>query len=97
MVEYNLTEQQWRTVRVLFNLGEVSAHELAEKSFILGPSLSRILAHLTSSGIIVRKISKKDQRVQNIRLSAKGKRLHDKVQSKAVLRYQRYTKGLGQT
>jgi DNA-binding MarR family transcriptional regulator len=60
---------------------------LASQSAILGPSLSRILNRLESDGILVRKVSPGDQRELVISLSAKGKRLHQKVQPKVQVNY----------
>lgn len=79
LTKHSLTEQQWRVLRVLHEVGESNAQDLASQSCILSPSLSRILARLTEDGIIVRKVDSDDQRAQNIRLSAKGKRLHNKI------------------
>lgn len=78
--DYDITEQQWRVIRVLFRFGEINAQKLAQEACILSPSLSRIMARLAADGIILRKVDYLDQRAQNIRLSAKGKRLHNKIQ-----------------
>ena len=79
LTRYNLTEQQWRVIRVLYQIDDTSAQDLANQSCILSPSLSRILSRLTQDGIVLRKTDSEDQRAQSIRLSAKGKRLHDKI------------------
>lgn len=95
LAEFELTEQQWRVIRVLSELGESNAHDLAEKSCILSPSLSRILARLTEDGVIIRKVNSEDKRAQNIRLSAKGKRLHDKILPKVEKEYSNLQKNAG--
>ena len=66
---------------------EEYTQRLAEESAILSPSLSRILARFTEDGVVVRKADKQDQRAQSIRLSAKGKRLHDRVHPKISSKY----------
>ena len=71
LTRYNLTEQQWRVIRVLYQVGESNAQDLAVQSCILSPSLSRILARLTEDGIVLRKTNSDDQRAQNIRLERK--------------------------
>ena len=38
-----VTEQQWRILRALAHTGPMEVTELAEATFLLGPSLSRIL------------------------------------------------------
>lgn len=93
--EYDLTEQQWRVIRELHKHSELNAQRLAEESGILSPSLSRILARFTEEGVVVRKVDKQDQRAQNIRLSAKGQRLHKKILPKVEKQYQSMSKALG--
>ena len=93
--KYSLTEQQWRVIRVLFQVGETNAQDLAAQSCILSPSLSRILARLTEDGIVLRKTDNEDQRAQNIRLSAKGKRLHDKIQPLVEKQYKMLSESVG--
>lgn len=93
--EHELTEQQWRVIRELYKHGELNAQRLAEESAILSPSLSRILARLTDDGVVVRKTDKQDQRAQSIRLSAKGKRLHDRVHPKISSKYKSVEAQLG--
>lgn len=80
LTSFNLTEQQWRVLRTIFENGELNAQDLARKSAILGPSLSRILNRLEEDGLLNRKISAADQRELQLSLTAKGKRLHAKVQ-----------------
>lgn len=80
LTRYDMTEQQWRVIRELHKHSELNAQQLAHESGILSPSLSRILARFSDDGIVVRKANRDDQRAQNIRLSAKGKRLHSRIQ-----------------
>ena len=77
---FGLTEQQWRVIRASFEYGEMNAQELARRSAILGPSLSRILNRLEDDGILTRRTAEGDLRELTIKLSAAGKRLHNKVQ-----------------
>ena len=93
--KYDITEQQWRVIRVLYDKGDVSANVIASDSCILSPSLSRILSRLDSDGIIIRKADKSDQRSQSIRLSAKGKKLHQKISPAVEKEYQALTKSVG--
>lgn len=84
---FDLTEQQWRVIRTIYLNCELNAQTLASQSAILGPSLSRILNRLEQDGYLLRKISPGDQRELIISLSAKGKRLHQKVQPKVQANY----------
>ena len=55
-----VTEQQWRVLRVLYLEGEMDAGKLANHSFLLAPSLSRILKDLESAEHIKRRASATD-------------------------------------
>ncbi|TVZ37491.1 homoprotocatechuate degradation regulator HpaR [Alteromonadaceae bacterium 2753L.S.0a.02] len=90
-----LTEQQWRVLRTLAGAGEMNAQDLASNSCILSPSLSRILARLEADKIIIRKVDSADQRALNLKLSAKGKRLHDRLAPKVEKQYQQLVKDAG--
>ncbi|WP_188152437.1 homoprotocatechuate degradation operon regulator HpaR [Teredinibacter waterburyi] len=93
--QFGLTEQQWRVIRTLLREGEMNAQDLAMESCILSPSLSRILTRLDSDGIILRKTDSNDQRALIIRLSAKGKRLHDRIAPKVDQQYKVLSQNVG--
>ena len=93
--KYDITEQQWRVIRELHKHGDMNAQKLAERSGILSPSLSRILARFSDDGIVIRKSDRDDLRAQSIRLSAKGKRLHTQIQPKVVKSYSSLEKRVG--
>lgn len=95
LAEFGLTEQQWRVIRAAFENGELNAQELAAKSAILGPSLSRILNRLEADGILMRKASKGDLRELTIKLSSAGKRLHNKIQPALEKHYDGFADKLG--
>lgn len=52
LARHELTEQQWRVIRILAESGQVDATEMAEKAFILAPSLTRIIRSLEERGLI---------------------------------------------
>ena len=55
LAEHDLTEQQWRVLRALAETPEgLEVGDIATATFLLGPSLSRILANLEARGLIVR-------------------------------------------
>lgn len=74
-----ITEQQWRTLRALDDVGELTAAGLARECAILAPSMTRILRKLADEGLVLAKRSKDDQRELKVRISAKGKRLVERV------------------
>lgn len=77
--DHGLTEQQWRVIRALSETDGVDAGELAARSFLLAPSLTRILQYLESESLINRKQDASDNRKAVVALSAKGRRLFEKV------------------
>lgn len=77
--EHGLTEQQWRALRALDDLGELTAAGLAAECSILAPSMTRILRLLSDQGWILTSRSKHDHRELKVRISAKGKRVVARV------------------
>ena len=71
---HDLTEQQWRVVRVLASEPSLDATELASRSMLLPPSLSRILQHLQAVGLVIRKADHDDQRRSVLTLTPRGRR-----------------------
>lgn len=76
---HGLTEQQWRVIRALSDYKKIDAGELAQRSFLLAPSLTRILQFLERGKIVRRFTGSNDQRRSTIVLTAKGKRLFETV------------------
>ncbi len=92
---YDLTEQQWRVLRLLADQTEVEQREVAEACQILGPSLAGILARLEEAGLVRRARAKADQRRVFVTLSAKGKRLIAEMAPLVDAEYQRLESALG--
>ena len=76
---HGLTEQQWRVLRALAAYQRIDAGELARRSFLLAPSLTRILQHLEREKLVKRSAHASDQRRYVFALTRKGRRLYDKV------------------
>jgi len=77
--EFGVTEQQWRVLRALSTMPQMEVAELARATFLLGPSLSRILADLDQRGLILREADPADLRRWMISLSPAGTALIDTV------------------
>ncbi|HFN3491550.1 homoprotocatechuate degradation operon regulator HpaR [Proteus mirabilis] len=80
--EHNLTEQQWRIIRVLADKRSIDFHELAQKTCILRPSLTGILIRMERDELICRLKPVSDQRKLFVSLSTNGQNLYDKIQPK---------------
>jgi homoprotocatechuate degradation regulator HpaR len=77
--DHGLTEQQWRVVRTLAAFENIDATELARRSFLLAPSLTRILQHLESEKLVQRSSDAFDQRRAVFALTASGQKLFSRV------------------
>ncbi len=77
--DHGLTEQQWRVIRALADSDEIDASELARRSFLLSPSLTRILRNLEDQRIVKRSSDLNDQRRSVFVLTGKGERIFSEV------------------
>ena len=84
---HGLTEQQWRVLRALAEQENVDASELARRSFLLAPSLTRILQYLESEKLVRRLDDPADQRRSVFVLTDKGRRRFDSVAPDAEMLY----------
>ena len=60
--KYNVTEQQWRILRMVTSVNAMTAGELSQAIFISMPSLSRIMQSLEARGLIHRRANEDDLR-----------------------------------
>ena len=72
---HGVTEQQWRILRALAQHGPMEVTELAEETFLLAPSLSRILPDLEQRRLIGRRPVDTDLRRSVVSLQVEGLRL----------------------
>jgi homoprotocatechuate degradation regulator HpaR len=73
--QYGITEQQWRVLRALSSVVQIEVTELARATFLLGPSLSRILQDLEGRGLVLRAANSSDLRRGVISISQAGRNL----------------------
>lgn len=93
---FDLTEQQWRVLRALSSVEEIEVTRLAEATFLLAPSLSRILKDLEDRGVIRRRVSDADQRFGLVSLSESGHDLIDRVGVYSESIYRELTRRVGE-
>jgi homoprotocatechuate degradation regulator HpaR len=94
--EHGLTEQQWRVIRTLADCAPVDASELARRSFLLAPSLTRILQTLQKRGLVKRSSDNNDQRRSVLVLTSKGQQMFARVGPDSELRYAEIEAEFGQ-
>ena len=84
LLEHGITEQQWRVLRALSAHAEpINIGQLAEETFLLGPSLSRIVARLTNRELLTRTKDPNDRRRFFLSISAQGHELIETVGPKS--------------
>ncbi len=71
--EYNITEPQWRVMRVINDRGSTDATGLAEVGLLHAPSVTRILKELESRKLVVREPDTNDRRRIMVALSPEGR------------------------
>lgn len=88
LATHDVTEQQWRVLRALTAApGPLAPGELAAQTFLLAPSLSRILSNLEERGLIERATVAHDQRRALIGLSAAGTELVGRIAPRSEATY----------
>ncbi|WP_205648719.1 homoprotocatechuate degradation operon regulator HpaR [Acuticoccus kandeliae] len=92
---YNITEQQWRVLRALTTVESIEVTELANATFLLGPSLSRILQDLEGRGLVVRRSDPEDLRRSRISITPTGTRLMELASPHSDAIYARITAAVG--
>jgi homoprotocatechuate degradation regulator HpaR len=73
LAESGVTEQKWRVLRVLEEIGEIEPTVIASEACLRLPSLSRILKTMESDGLIVRKEDVSDRRKTLVGISGAGR------------------------
>ena len=76
---HQLTDQQWRIIRVLAGKKNIETFELARQSMVPPPSLTRILKNFEKTGLITRKSDNRDLRKTLINLTPAGWKKFDQV------------------
>jgi homoprotocatechuate degradation regulator HpaR len=85
--KHGMTEQQWRVIRVLAADEVLDGRELARRSFLLAPSLTRILQSFEKQSLVKRSAHTSDQRRVMFALTVKGRRLFNQVAPDAEALY----------
>ena len=76
---YNLTEQQWRVLRVLWSSKKVTSVELSNRTLIPAPSLVGVLDRLEKKALVPRVRSVEDRRAVFVVATAQGQALDEEV------------------
>jgi len=84
---HDITEQQWRILRVLAEEKRCDMLDLSVRCSIHPPSLSRTIPLLVSRGLVCRTTGASDQRRVVVELSSEGRALFRKMSAESVQIY----------
>ena len=87
LAAHDVTEQQWRVIRVLSEAGMLDASEVADKASILAPSLTRMIRSLEERGFITKHKDKADGRRVLLRITPAGQAMVDEVMPESLKVY----------
>lgn len=92
---HGLSDQQWRVLRVLGERGSADTGQVAREAYLLGPSLTGVLARMERDGLVVRSRDPQDQRRSVIQATARGLALVQVLSSSIEAHYERLERELG--
>ena len=93
--EFGLTEQQWRVLRQLVEQGPLEPRQLCEACSISSPSIVGVLLRMEDTGLITRQRMAHDQRRVRVSLTARSRRIAQKLIPKVEQRYEALEASLG--
>jgi len=95
MREHDITEQQWRVIRALYDSDGLEATALAQKTMLLMPSLTRILKTLEEQKLVKRFAVEGDNRRKRIRIAERGRNLYTKMAPLSEAEYKKIEAQIG--
>ena len=95
LARHDITEQQWRVLRVLAETGPLEATELASRASILPPSLTRIIRAMEERDFIIRNKVKDDGRRALLAISPAGVTLIEELAPERAAIYEAIEKRYG--
>src|SRR5688572_33338505 len=93
--EHGLSDQQWRVLRVLGENGTVETGRVAREAYILGPSLTGVLARMERDGLIRRERDPADQRRTVGEAPPQGQEMVERLSCTVESHYQWLEQSLG--
>lgn len=93
--EYNITEPQWRVMRVINDRGATDATGLAEVGLLHAPSVTRILKELEARELVSREPDPNDRRRALVALSPQGREIVKSVSRHVLYVMREYSDRFG--
>ena len=95
LADTDLTEQQWRVLRVLAEFGPQDASHVADRACLLISSLTRIAQTMRAKGLISETQDLNDRRRKNLAITDKGVEIIERNRAEAGEIAKRFKKRLG--
>lgn len=96
LAAHDVTEQQWRVLRALVDEPDgLGVGQLAEATFLLGPSVSRIVVALQARGLVARSAVDHDGRRVMLTVTAAGMRVYESIAPASESAYTRVEQRFG--
>lgn len=91
-----VTEQQWRVLRVLDNAGPMEPTTLSEAALLYPPSVARIVRDLVERRLVIRSAHPTDKRRAVLSISPSGAALMKRTSAQTIAKLNDYTTQFGQ-
>ena len=95
--EHQLSLNEWRVLLVIAGHPGIAASEVTALTGLDKMSVSRALATLGARGRVVRKVDAADKRRRQLRLSAEGQRLYERIGGPAIERERAVFRGIDES
>ena len=95
LADSDITEQQWRVLRVLSEYGPQDATLLAERASLLLSSQTRIVQSMLEKGYVTRRANDVDRRRHTVAITPKGQQIIDAHLEQAIAIAARFRAVLG--
>lgn len=87
LAAHDITEQQWRVIRVLYEQGTLDATEVSDKASLLAPSLTRMIRSLEERGFITKRKDEADGRRVLLQITPDGRAVIEEVMPESLKVY----------
>jgi homoprotocatechuate degradation regulator HpaR len=79
LAEFKLTNQQWRILRHLYDMGPLGMTRIAEECALMQPSVVKMVPRMEAQGLVRRQPVPADRRRTDVALTDAGRELVEKI------------------
>lgn len=95
LLQHDITEQQWRVLRVISEDDGADATTIADRACIFAPSLTRILRKLSKKDFVQIMKDPKDRRRNRVKMTEKGRSFIQEVAPESLILFKALRKKVG--